>query len=67
MGALSGGDDYRLCFTAAPCHARYCVAIIWVISTASVAYVEGEGVLVVDQYGVPCEEQGNTSNGFRHF
>jgi hypothetical protein len=29
--------------------------------------VEGEGVLVVDQYGVPCEEQGNTSNGFRHF
>lgn len=63
--ALCGGDDYRLCFTAAPCHAAALQTLGDLHRVGCI--VEGEGVLVVDQYGVPCEEQGNTSNGFRHF
>lgn len=59
--ALSGGDDYRLCFTAAPEHA----AVLQQADCYRIGdVVAGSGIVVVDAQGVPCE---TTNSSYRHF
>lgn len=59
--ALAGGDDYRLCFTAAPQHH----AALQALGASCIGGISaGSGIVVVDARGVPCEI---TATGFRHF
>jgi thiamine-monophosphate kinase len=80
--ALAGGDDYRLCFTAAVQHAAtlkafgglHCIGRI--LAKGAVGDVD---ILVIDQNGVPCQAHStnftnttstnatSTNKGFRHF
>jgi thiamine-monophosphate kinase len=60
--ALAGGDDYRLCFTAAPQQASVLQAFNGLHRVGRI--VDGAGVSVVDRNGVPCQI---TTDGFRHF
>lgn len=60
--ALGGGDDYRLCFTAAPQHSAVLQASGGLHCVGRI--VAGAGVSVVDRNGVPCQIM---NDGFRHF
>ena len=60
--ALTGGDDYRLCFTAAPQQVPVLQAFGGLHCVGRI--IEGAGVSVVDRNGVPCQI---TTDGFRHF
>lgn len=56
--ALTGGDDYRLCFTASPQHATVLQSVHGVTCIGQI--IEGAGVLVDGQTTI-------YKNGFRHF
>ena len=60
--ALAGGDDYRLCFTAAPAQAALLQALPGVACVGDV--VAGCGVTVLDENGVTFPV---TDTSFRHF
>lgn len=60
--ALRGGDDYRLCFTAAPAHDALLQARGDVFCIGDI--VAGHAVEVVDAQGVPI---AIAEHGFQHF
>lgn len=66
--ALTGGDDYRLCFTAAPGQRDWLqslgtVVCVGEIVCADETFPAGQ-VTVLDEHGVTC---AITNQGFRHF
>lgn len=62
--ALTGGDDYRLCFTASPQHATVLQSLHGVTCIGHI--VEGVGIAVVDRNGI--HNHGFIHDkGFRHF
>jgi thiamine-monophosphate kinase len=60
--ALTGGDDYRLCFTAAPQHATVLQSLRGVTCIGDI--VEGSDIVVFEHNNV---QQGVHNHGFRHF
>ena len=63
--ALSGGDDYRLCFTAAAQHATVLQSLHGVTCIGHI--VEGAGVLIDDKNGFINNNDLIYNKGFRHF
>lgn len=61
--ALTGGDDYRLCFTAPPV-ARAAVQAAWPTARCVGSIVTGTGVQLHDETGASVVL---SSSGFRHF
>lgn len=64
---LAGGDDYELCFTAAPSRAKEIDALASTLElplTRIGSMVAGEAVTVVDAAGRPSQFEGG---GFDHF
>ena len=65
--ALSGGDDYELCFTAPVNRAEQCQQLIAEGSLHATAVGQiraGQGVLCVDERGRPVE---TVATGYQHF
>lgn len=60
--ALCGGDDYRLCFTAAPQHQAVLQSLAGLCCIGSI--VEGCDIVVVDEHGEPYEMHDSS---YRHF
>lgn len=60
--ALCGGDDYRLCFTAASQHSVMLQSLAGLFCIGTI--VAGEGVSVVDADGVTCNID---QHGYSHF
>ena len=65
--ALSGGDDYELCFTVAADEVAQCQRLIdegGLTATPIGQIIEGQGVRCVDKQGIPFEITGS---GYQHF
>jgi thiamine-monophosphate kinase len=65
--ALSGGDDYEICFTAPPSHTEKILALGAQLSTRVTAIgrvVEARGLTVLDEKGSAA---GIEESGYKHF
>jgi len=63
--ALAGGDDYRLCFTAAPQHTAVLQSLHGVTCIGHI--VEGAGILIDAKNGFIHKDDFIHNKGFRHF